>query len=84
MQVYVTEWKLRFFGAKHILLDYQNTKWHMISVFFLQEVRMTMDATMVINIFSGLPGMRNMELAKQPHRPSYPVLPYIFEIRPLP
>ena len=34
-----------------------------MSVFFLQEVLMTVDAAMVINIFFGLPGMRNMELA---------------------
>ena len=47
-----------------------------VCIFFLQEVLMTVDAAMVINIFSGLPGMRNMGLAKQPHRPSNPVLPY--------
>ena len=46
---------------------------------FLQEVLMTVDAAMAINIFSGLPEMRNMGLAKQPHRPPakqpcYPLL----------
>ena len=34
------------------------------------------DAAMVINIFSGLPGMRNIGLAKRPHRSSSPVLRY--------
>ena len=37
--------------------------------FFLQEVLMTVDGAMVINISSGLPGMRNMELAEQPVLP---------------
>ena len=48
-----------------------------ICIFFLQEVLITVDAAMAINIFSGLPVMRNMGLAKQPHRPSNPVLPYL-------
>ena len=34
---------------------------------------------MVIKIFSGLPQIRNMRLARQPHRPNNPVLPYIKE-----
>ena len=58
-----------------------------MSVFFLQAVLMTVDAAMLISIFSGLPGMRNMGLAKQPHRPSNPVLPYLLlksETPPLP
>ena len=50
-----------------------------VCIFFLPEVLMTVDATMVINIFSGLPGMRNMGLAKQPHQPNNPVLPYPWE-----
>ena len=37
---------------------------------------MTVDAATAIDIFSALPGMRNMGLAKLPHRPSSPVLPY--------
>ena len=44
---------------------------------FLQEVLMTVHAAVAINIFSVLSGMRNMELAKQPFRPSNPVLPYL-------
>ena len=52
-----------------------------VCIFFLQEVLMTVDAAMEINIFSGLPGMRNIWLAKQPHRPTRPpanpVLPYL-------
>ena len=37
---------------------------------------MAVDDAMVINIPSGLSGIRNMGLAKQPHVPSSPVLPY--------
>ena len=59
---------------KHIL--YQNTKWYRISVPLLQEALITVDAAMIANIFSGQSGMRNRGLAKQPHRPSDPVLPY--------
>ena len=44
---------------------------------FLQETLMTVDAAMVINIFSGLPGMRNMGLAKQHRRSNNPALPYV-------
>ena len=36
---------------------------------FLQEVLMTVDADVVIKIFYGLPGMRNMGLAKQHRSP---------------
>ena len=43
---------------------------------FLQEILMGVDAATVINIFSGLPGMRNMGFATQPHRSGNPVLPY--------
>ena len=40
--------------------------WHRKSVFFLQEVLMKVDDAMDINILSGLPGIRNMGLAKEP------------------
>ena len=38
---------------------------------------MTVDDAMVISIPPGLPGIRNMGLAKQTRLPSNPVLPYI-------
>ena len=47
--------------------------------FFLLDVVMTMDEALVVNIPSGLLGTRNIGLAKQPRRPSSPVLPYVFE-----
>ena len=67
--------KVTFFGAKtHFVRVSKYQMAQDVCIFFLQEVLMTVDAAMVINIFSGLPGMRNMGLAKQPHRPSNPVL----------
>ena len=65
-----------FWHTEHILSEYKNTKSYRISVFFHQEVLMTVDAAVVIKIFYGLPGMRSMGLAKQLHRTSSPVLPY--------
>ena len=48
----------------------------MKSVFFSYDVLMTVDDVMAINASSGMIGIRNMGLAKQPRRPSSPVLSY--------
>ena len=62
-----------FCKKKHNLLEHQNTSWRKKFVFFLQKVLMTVGDAMVINIPGGLPGIRDMGLAKQPRRPSNPV-----------
>ena len=66
--------KFFFLVQKQFFSSTKNANMAQCICIFLQEVLMTVDAAMVTNIFSRLPGMRNMGVAKQPHRPSIPAL----------
>ena len=76
MQFYIMEQKLSFWVEKHVLLKYQNTNRRRFFIFFIGAALVTRDDAMLSDFPSRLPEIRNMGAAKQPRRPSNPVLPY--------
>ena len=71
------EQKLPFLEQNHVLLQKQNTEWRRKLNFFLRVKLMMVDDVMLSKTASGLSGIRKIGAAKQPQRPSNPVLPYL-------
>ena len=76
MHVCIMEQKLPFLEQNHVLSQKQNTKLHR-KLFFLQVKLMMVGDVMLSKTASGRSEIRKIGAAKQPQRPSSPVLPYL-------